>query len=88
MLRYVLPKLWWQVMPKKCQTWFEHVPLQGVPQPEAGDGGLLIPTIRPSGLKFALNTAVFHTGSVIRCEAVLIGASCCGTLSKTNGSFY
>ena len=41
---------------------FEHVPLQGAPQPEAGAGELLIPTIRPSGLKFALKTAVFHTG--------------------------
>ncbi|GIT07457.1 MAG: hypothetical protein CM1200mP30_10870 [Pseudomonadota bacterium] len=32
------------------------------PQPEAGAGELLTPTIRPSGLKFALKTAVFHTG--------------------------
>ena len=68
--------------------WFVPVQLHVVLQPEAGAGELLIPIIRPSGLKFLLlKVAVFHTGYIIRCETVLLGTNFCGTISKTNGGF-
>ena len=48
-------------MPKKWPTWFVLDQLQGAPQPGAGAGELLIPIIRPSGLKFLLLKSQFFT---------------------------
>ena len=52
-------------MPKKWPMWFALDQLQGVPQLEAGAGELLIPIIRPSGLKFLLLKLQFFTPDIL-----------------------